>query len=195
MKRVVSASIVLFAAWSAHAQYKVVGPDGRVTYTDRPPPAEQGQAVQMRAGSGGSTQPALPLALKEPATKFPVILYTAPECGPCDEGRALLRQRGIPYTERAAANNADREAWVKIVGSADAPALAIGGQWLRGYSPSQWNSYLDTAGYPRESKLPPGYVQPAPLPLVERVAVPRAEPPPPAPPPAPEAPAPGSIRF
>ena len=27
--------------------------------------------------------------------------------------------------------------------------------------------YLDTAGYPSESRLPPGYVPPAPVPLVE----------------------------
>ena len=201
MNRAVTASLLMLAAASAQAQFKVVGPDGRITYTDRPPPAVEGRAAPVKAPPGADrvASPALPPVLREPATRFPVTLYTAPECAPCDAGRDLLRQRGVPFQERVASSVGDREAWVRIVGSADAPALAIGGQWLRGYAAGAWHSYLDTAGYPRESKLPTGYVAPPPAPLVERVTpkIPEAAaapPPQPAevPPPADE---PGSIRF
>jgi glutaredoxin len=197
MKRAVLASLVALAAGSALAQYKVVGPDGRVTYTDRPPPAAEGKPQPVRGAREAAPSPAvLPLALREAATRFPVTLYSVTECPPCDAGRQMLRQRGIPYTERLAAP-ADRDAWLRIVGSADAPALVIGGQWLRGYSPEQWNSYLDTAGYPRESRLPANYAYAAPSPLVERV-VQQPAPAPAAPPEAPAEPPPaepGAIRF
>jgi glutaredoxin len=198
MKRAVLASLFALASGCAFAQYKVVGPDGRVTYTDRPPPAAEGKPVPLRNAREGAPAAAAPLpaALREAATRFPVTLYSVTECPPCDAGRQMLRQRGIPFTERIAAP-ADRDAWLRIVGSADAPALAIGGQWLRGYSPEQWHSYLDTAGYPRESRLPANYAYAPASPMVERVV---QQPPASAPAPA-EAPAeppaaePGAIRF
>jgi glutaredoxin len=202
MNRAVFASLLVLAAASAQAQFKVVGPDGRITYTDRPPPATEGRAAPAKGPSGADRvaavpAPPLPVALREPSTRFPVTLYSAPECAPCDAGRDLLRQRGVPFQERIASSAGDREAWVRIVGSADAPALAIGGQWLRGFAAGLWHSYLDTAGYPRQSQLPTGYVAPPPAPLVERVT-PKAPEPPPPPPPAevpPPTDEPGGIRF
>jgi glutaredoxin len=196
MKRAALATLLLLSAAAAQAQFKDVGPDGRVTSTDRPPPAAEGRATPVRPSSAGTAAAPLPADLREPASRFSVTLYTAPECSPCDSGRQLLRHRGIPFLERTAGAG-DRDAWIKIVGSADAPALAIGRQWLRGYSPEQWHSYLDTAGYPRESKLPPGYVPPPAAPLVERAAPAPAAPPTPATPAeVPQAPeSPGGIRF
>jgi glutaredoxin len=196
MHRAVIASLLVLGAASVQAQFKVVGPDGKVTYTDRPPPAAEGRTVPVPGHRAAVAPPALPLALRETASRFPVTLYTAPECQPCDAGRQLLRQRGVPFAERVASSESDREAWVGIVGTAEAPALAIGGQWLRGYAPEQWHSYLDTAGYPRESKLPPNYVEPPPMPLVERVARPQPAPAaPPRPPPPSRPDEPGGIRF
>ena len=202
MKRAVLALLAGLAAGSALAQFKVVGPDGRVTYTDRPPPAAEGRSVPLRNGRETAATPpqtALPAGLREAAARFPVTLYTVAECSPCEAGRQLLRQRGIPFTERTAGTTAaDRDAWLRIVGSPDAPALVIGGQWLRGYSREQWASYLDTAGYPRESRLPPNYAQSAPTPLVERVV---QQPPASAPAtpaetlPEPPSDEPGRIRF
>jgi len=43
MNRAVIASLLMLAAASGQAQFKVVGPDGRITYTDRPPPAAEGR--------------------------------------------------------------------------------------------------------------------------------------------------------
>jgi glutaredoxin len=189
-------ALLALAAAAAHAQYKVVGPDGRVTYTDRPPADAKAQPVNAGANAPTAALAQLPLALREVATRFPVTLYTAPECAPCDQGRALLRERGVPFQERTASSNDDREAWTRVVGSADAPAVSIGRQWLRGFSPVRWHEYLDTAGYPRESKLPRNYAAPPALPLVERVAAPAPEPAAPAaPPPVAEEPTPGGIRF
>jgi glutaredoxin len=197
MKIIAAASLLALTVLPAHALYKVVGPDGRVTYTDRPPVASPGQALSLGA-SAGAGEAALPLALREPASRFPVVLYTAPDCAPCNAGRDLLRKRGIPYQERAAgATQADQQAWLRQVGSADAPALSVGRQMLHGYSPTDWNTYLDTAGYPGESRLPPGYVQPAPMPLVDAVT-PRSAAPARAPEPAPAEPAAapaGGFRF
>jgi hypothetical protein len=39
---------------------------------------------------------------------------------------------------------------------------------MRGLSSDVWTSYLDAAGYPRESRLPANYQYPASAPLTER---------------------------
>ena len=152
----------------AHAVYKIVGADGKVTYTDLPPPGAQGRVTTLYANGTSAAGVQLPLELRQPVSRFPVTLYTAPNCGPCDQGRALLRQRGVPYVEKTAQSDADREAWQQIVGGTDAPALRVGTQMIRALVREEWNSYLDAAGYPQQSKLPPNYEYPAPEPLVAR---------------------------
>jgi glutaredoxin len=111
----------------------------------------------------------LPLELRQVATRYPVTLYTTTgACEPCQTGRALLRQRGIPYAEKQVFGVEDSQALEKLSGGRDAPTLAIGSQIVRGMSADLWNSYLDAAGYPRESKLPSSYQYKAPSPIVER---------------------------
>ena len=105
-----------------------------------------------------------------------MTLYTiAGNCEPCDTARTLLRTRGVPYAERQVVSAEDGDAFQKLTGGRDAPALTIGAQQLRGLSPDTWNSYLDSAGYPRESRLPPGYAaSPRHRPLTERREAPDA---------------------
>jgi len=193
------AAAALAAALPAAALYKVVGPDGKVTYTDRPPAPAAGRVSPVNSRTGTAEPDAvLPLELRQAASRFPVTLYTQTSgCEPCDDARALLRKRGIPFSERQVSSSEDGDALQKLSGGRETPLLTIGAQQLKGLQPETWNNYLDLAGYPRESRLPPGYAFAAPRPLVERPAAP-ASAPAPAPRPAdelPPAPAPGSIRF
>ena len=191
------AATLLLAAPAAHALFKVVGPDGKVTYTDRPPSASEGRVMPVNRETGQTNDLALPFALRQVAARFPVTLYTASTCGDaCALGRSLLTKRGVPFVERVAETDEEREAWPRLVGGSEAPVLKVGGQSLRGYTPIAWDETLDTAGYPRQSLLPASYQAAAPVPLVERKAAPqRAAPQAPAAP----APDPGSnpagIRF
>lgn len=190
------AALVL-AAMPAHALFKVVGPDGKVTYTDRPPAATEGRATTVnRDGSSASTDASLPFALRQVMARFPVTLFTAAKCEACDLGRQLLTRRGIPFSERTATTEEDRAAWEKVVGGQEAPVLRVGGQVLRGFNATAWEETLDVAGYSRTSQLPPNYRAGAAEPLVERRP---SRPPvtaPEAPPALPEPGSnPGGIRF
>ncbi len=166
--------LALLAALPSHAQYKVVGPDGKITYTDRQPASTVGKVVPLTAkAGGGSVNPdaALPLELRQPASRYPVTLYTiSGACDPCNTARQLLRQRGIPYAEKQVLSTEDSDALERISGGRDVPALGIGSQTLRGFALEVWSSYLDAAGYPRESRLPPSYVYAAPAPIITRAA-------------------------
>jgi hypothetical protein len=46
--------------------------------------------------------------------------------------------------------------------------LTIGSQTLRGFAPEVWSSYLDAAGYPRDSRLPATYQYRPATPIIER---------------------------
>jgi glutaredoxin len=185
----------------AHALYKVVGPDGKVTYSDRVPGPSEGRITPL----GGSANPvsdplALPFELRQVATRYPVTLYAFADCTPCDSARAMLRQRGIPYAEKLVLTEQDAAALQRLTGSREGPTLMIGQKPLPGFSAETWSAYLDSAGYPRESRLPAGFEYPAATPLTQRSEPAKATPPAPgasAAPPAtePPPPAPSGIRF
>jgi hypothetical protein len=177
-----SASLLLaLSAVGSPAQtpYKVVSPDGKVTYTDRPvavQPGMQVQALKRDAISGSAAGPPLPAELRAVQARFPVMLYTTAECASCDSGRRLLQLRGVPYNERLVASEDDVTALQRLSGGRTLPVLTVAGQTLRGFSENDWLSTLDLAGYPKESRLPRGWQAPAAEPLVARApaVVPRA---------------------
>lgn len=165
--------LLALLALPAWAQYKVVAPDGSVTYTDRPPVEANLRVTPIgrNAQAAAVAEVGLPIELRQVAGRYPVTLYTANDCAPCDSGRKLLQQRGVPYAERRISTEDDLLALERLVGARTVPALTVGAQPLRGYSESDWTSYLDAAGYPSVSKLPRSWPVPAATPLVERAAV------------------------
>jgi glutaredoxin len=164
----VIASLSLGAALPAAAQgvYRIVGPDGRVSFSDQPPPASNATPAARTGASSGTAGAALPFELRQVASRYPVVLYTGNDCAPCNSGRNLLNARGIPYTEKTVTTAEDIEALKRLAGEASLPFLSIGAQRLRGFSDTEWTQYLNAAGYPAQSALPSSYRRAAPSPLV-----------------------------
>ena len=80
---------LLLAATGAQAQYKVIGADGKVTYTDREPSQPEGKVTALGArGTGpGAPSPTCPSSCARSASKYPVTLYTTTgACEPCVAG-------------------------------------------------------------------------------------------------------------
>lgn len=187
----------------ALAQYRWTAPDGSTAYGDRPPAGARN--VQKVGGGPAATASdplqGLPFELRRAAQNFPVRLYTAPGCAPCDAGREALRARGVPFEERTVGSREDLDALLRLGHSGDLPLLTVGRQAQRGFEPRAWTSLLDAAGYPAASQLPRGWQGPAPRPVAEE-----SRPVPPAPEaaaaqePAPRQPPPeptrsGPVRF
>lgn len=171
------AALACATLWSAGALaqvYRIVGPDGRVTFSDRPPPDAKANAAQpVPLAGGGSATSALPYELRTVAGRYPVTLYTGPECGPCGDARSFLASRGVPFTERTVSSPQDIDALRRVAGQLVLPFATIGGQHLVGFAAPTWGQYLDAAGYPRSSQLPAGWRNPAPAPLVAVAPVPQ----------------------
>jgi len=158
--------------FDANAQqiFRIVGPDGRVTFSDKPPldPGTRASPAKTIAlpGARGTDTSAFPFELRQAANRYPVTLYTAPDCAPCGAGRTMLTGRGIPFAEKTVTTREDIEALRRLAGSLSLPLVTIGGQQVKGYSETEWVQFLDAAGYPKTSQLPPGYARAPAAPLV-----------------------------
>jgi glutaredoxin len=128
--------------------------------------------VEAKPVIGGSTVGArLPFELVHATKNHPVTLYTTRNCAPCDDGRKLLSQRGIPFNEKTVNTNDDILQFRQVAGDSQLPVLAVGRQKELGFESSVWNTALTAAGYPETSRLPKTYQNPP-----AQAAAPKTEP-------------------
>jgi len=136
----------------AQTLFKSVGPDGRVTYSDRPP--EQGQQVVKTLTPAAAPTTALPVSAVEqlrrlraaapaaaPATTG-VVLYSAEWCGYCSKAKAYLAGKGIAYREVDIDVPAGLAAYAQAGGGQGVPLLVAGSRQLRGFSASAYDQFF-----------------------------------------------------
>jgi glutaredoxin len=136
--------------------YRWVDKDGKVNYTDQPPPADAREVEEKAYGGNTIEVDTLPFATKDAVKKNPVTLYTS-NCGVvCDNALALLSKRGIPYTTKSPqTSQPDADALKKLIGDLQVPVLVIGSQSpIKGFEAGTWESALDSAGYPKQTAIP-----------------------------------------
>ena len=146
------------------SQYKYVDADGRVTYSDQPPPPTA-RVLEARQSSGLGPTSALPFDLQQATTRYPVVLYSGNRCAPCDDARNLLRGRGVPFIEKTVNSNDDIALFKQQSPDGTAPVVTVGSRKVVGFSQANIASLLDDAGYPSTSKLPRDYQYPVPTTL------------------------------
>ncbi len=131
---------------SAEKAYKWVDKDGKVTYQDQPPPsgAQNVEEKEIESASAAAAPGA-----EAAAARFPVTLYSAPDCQACDMVRDYLNKRGTPFTEKDVAQDVDNQVEMQQrVGSLTVPTITVGEKIMKGYMQSLLEGELDQAGYP-----------------------------------------------
>lgn len=156
-------SALLLCASTAQAQiFRWIDENGRVRYTDTPPPASAKGVEKKRYRSGGEA--AIPLPLQNAMRDHPVVLYTAANCERfCADARAHLDKRGVPYREVVLRTREQIDELQKLAGTAQVPLITVGTATLSGFESGAWTAALDKAGYPsagsgykpRAAALPP----------------------------------------
>jgi hypothetical protein len=157
--------IALALAWPVHAaMYKWVDAQGRVQYSDTPPPANAKKVEERRITPSTIDTGGLSFAVQEAAKRNPVTLWIN-DCGEvCSKAGSYLSQRGVPYAVRNPARTDEQAAWKQVSGGDGmVPRLIIGTtQSIKGFSESEWAAALDAAGYPRSAPpLKPKAIPPA----------------------------------
>ena len=156
---IIALGAAAIASLHANAQqlYRWVDKNGKINYTQEPPPRDAAKSVQQqRLKSSGPAEGSqqMPFAVRQAVDNFPVTLYTSPECTQgCKEARDLLANRGVPYREVSIADNAAIEDLKKVTGNAQVPALLVGRAMEVGFAAGKYNAALDQAGYPATSQF------------------------------------------
>lgn len=148
---------LLLAAGLAHAQqYRWIDKDGRVQFTDAPPPAGARDVRRTNVTTAKPAAPQVPFEVARLQKDFPVTLYTSPNCKEgCDLARGALNKRGVPFKEVQVWNPETNEELKKVSGAVEVPTMVVGRSVQRGFEQGAFDSLLDSAGYPRAGILPP----------------------------------------
>jgi len=144
----------------AQATYRWVGKDGKVHYSDQPPPPAEMTEVQKKklgpANVVGTSGPSYEAQVA--ARKSPLTLYTSANClQNCKIARDFLKRRGVAYAEKEIKTQEDAEDFRKATGIEElsVPVLQAGSKSEKGYEEHAWSALLDAAGYPRGKDTTP----------------------------------------
>ena len=147
------ALLMLLASTASMAQvqqvYRYVDAEGRIVYSDKPPPPNARDAQAKRIGGNSIETSDLSYATQQAQERFPVTLYTF-ACGVvCDTAQGLLNKRGVPHTVIDVSQGDGAEKLKRLTGGLDAPAMQVGDQHALGFNESKWQNLLNDAGYPK----------------------------------------------
>lgn len=150
---------------------------GQINYGDHVPADARNVLKIDLMTIGTTTQALLPYQVRHAASNFPVILFTAKNCPPCNSARDYLNKRGVPFAERTVETSDDGMELKRLTNAEGVPVATLGGQVMVAFDSDAWSNALDATGYPRASTLPGHFRQEPARPLTQK-----SEPPPAAPP-------------
>lgn len=148
---------MVFAAQSAEAGtvYKWLDSDGKLHYSDQPPPQSIKDVQEKKILSQPREQNQTPYAVQSASRNYPVTLYVT-DCGePCTRAREHLTKRGVPFKEKNPSEPDVSEELQKLSGGSEVPVLLVGkSSPVKGYGADTWDAALDVAGYPKAPAKP-----------------------------------------
>ena len=140
--------LLIAAPVLAQQMYRWTDAEGRVHYSDQPPPKDAKNIQTKNLSANVVETDALPYATQVARRRNPVTLY-AFECGDaCSQAKNLLRGRGVPFSEIDPRQPANAEKLKTLTGGTDVPVLQVGETVVNGFETGRWQTALDNAGYP-----------------------------------------------
>lgn len=126
--------IVLFAcclALPAHAGvYKWTDAQGRIHYSDAPPPAAKTTQIKLQTYTG-------PAQVSRTATADSgVTIYTTEWCGVCKRAKVYFQQNGVPYREWDVEKTEYGAIKFQQLGGGGVPIITVGSQKMKGFEPT-----------------------------------------------------------
>ena len=163
MKFILPLLALIMLPATAGQYYRWVDNQGRVHYSDQPPPASLANRTSQKNYKGSVVEGTEPYVLRQARERFPVTLFATGSCGmPCELAENHLSRRGIPYASKDPSNDPEAQKLLAASGGKfRVPTLLVGNDKLDGYEEDAWNKALDRAGYP---KSPMPGVKPAGVP-------------------------------
>jgi glutaredoxin len=154
----IAAAAALALPVAAETLYKVIGADGKVSYTDRPPVDAKSSTTLTYAEVEPTPLP--PSVLKyradlqkgadlrmaqarTPSANTPsLILFSASWCGQCRRAKTYLNAKGLRYQEYDVDTPDGASKYFASGGGKGVPLLLADGRSLLGFSENYYNRYL-----------------------------------------------------
>ena len=126
--------------------YKWTDAEGRVHYSDSPPPDRQAAQVKIKVNS--ISGPAVVSAVKAGAVaKERVRIYTTTWCGYCKKAKAQLAARGVAFHEIDVETSDSGHREYVALGGRGVPVILVGSQRMDGYDAGRLDAMLQSARY------------------------------------------------
>ncbi len=150
MKILIAGGVLMFSlatltASAAVTVLECIDGAGNASFRDKCPPGSTKAGDKVLLGVSAKKAK----TVEEIAAANPVVVYSVPNCDPCDLVRNVLSTRGVPFTEKNVQDNATIQTELKTkTGDLSVPAVLIGATALQGYNRAALDSALSRAGYP-----------------------------------------------
>ena len=131
---------------SAQQIHRWVDAEGRVQYSDQPPPGVKSSPVEARISSYSGTP--VVSGVPSPAASRPEIrMYATDWCPYCKKAQAFFARQGIRYTHVDIEKSDAARAEYRRLGGRGVPVILVGTQRMNGFSEERLAQMLKTAGY------------------------------------------------
>lgn len=135
--------LLLALGMEAHAVvYKIVGADGRVSYTDKEPEAtstEKTEKLKLQTYTGAPSVSSMKDAVKR------VTILSAQWCGQCTRAKAYMKSRKIDFEEWDVDKSDYARAKMNELGAKGVPVILVGKQKMVGFSEDGLEDLLKSA--------------------------------------------------
>lgn len=118
---------MLFAVPASAGVYKWTDAEGRIHYTDSPPPASRATPLKLQTHTG------LAEVSRTTGADSGVTIYTTEWCGVCTRAKAFFRQNGVPFTEWDVEKTEYGAIKHRQLGGRGVPVITVGTEKMMGF--------------------------------------------------------------
>jgi glutaredoxin len=136
-------ALLVCAALDARADiYKVVGPDGKISYTDKEPQTVGAKSEKLKI----QTYSGAPSVSNSGTSVRKVTILSAEWCGICTRAKNYMKSRGIAFEEWDIDRSDFARAKMRELGARGVPVILAGGQKMVGFSEAGLDAMLKKSG-------------------------------------------------
>jgi len=118
---------MLLALPASAGVYKWTDAQGRIQYSDTPPPAAMATQLKLQSYTG-------PVQVgRAIGADSGVTLYTTEWCGVCKRAKAFLKQNGVPFREWDVEKTDYGSVKFKQLGGSGVPLITVGAEKMMGF--------------------------------------------------------------
>jgi glutaredoxin len=140
--------VLITPVLAAAGVYKWTDAQGKVHYSDSPPPETKTQQINVKVNS--ISGPAVVSTFRDAPTaksKEKVRLFTTVWCGYCKKAKAHLAAKGVPYDELDVEKSEHGRSEYAKLGGRGVPVILVGSQRMDGFDAAGLDAMLGQAGW------------------------------------------------